>query len=118
MKNLSEHDHQVLVVEWFRLKYPMLRIMATPNGGKRHIKTAMALKSEGVSAGFPDLFIPAPRGIWHGLMIEMKKPGGHLSDTQKEWLEYLNAVGYFAIECHGFDAAKSIIEFYLAQQSL
>jgi hypothetical protein len=110
---LTEHQHQVLVVEWFRIKYPMFKIMATPNGGFRHIKTAVYLKKEGASAGFPDLFIAAPCGMWHGLFIEMKKVGGHTSDAQNEWIEYLNAVGYFAIVCHGFDAAKAIIEFYI-----
>ena len=78
-----------------------MRIIAVPNGGWRDIKTAARLKAEGVVKGVPDLFIPEWR-FW----IEMKRQkGGVASEEQKNWLAYLNSIGYTAIICHGADAA-------------
>lgn len=55
------------------------------------------MKLEGVSAGVPDLFIPAWR-LW----IEMKREkGGRASAEQNDWLQYLTDVGDTAIVCAG-----------------
>lgn len=87
-----------------------------PNGGKRNIKTAADLKAEGVKAGVPDISLPYPTSRHHGLYIEMKREkGGRVSDKQKEWLEYLNSVGYLAVVCKGFEEAKDCILQYLAE---
>lgn len=91
-------------------------LYAVPNGGKRNIKTAADLKAEGVKAGVPDISLPYPTSRHHGLYIEMKREkGGRVSDKQKEWLEYLNSVGYLAVVCKGFEEAKDCILQYLAE---
>ena len=41
-------------------------LFAIPNGGARHIGTAIKLKSEGVTAGVSDLFLMIPSGQKHG----------------------------------------------------
>jgi len=94
----SEHLEQAEFVSWFRKNFhPQHRIFAIPNGGKRSSSEAMRLKVEGVSAGVPDIFIPSLF-----LFIEMKKEkDGVLSKEQKNWLDYLNQVGYKAIVCNG-----------------
>lgn len=110
----SEHLEQVTLVAWYRRTYKNELLVAIPNGGKRYIKTAMAMKQEGVSKGFPDLFLPVPNSQFHGLFIEMKRQrGGTLSKEQKAWLEYLNSAGYQALVCKGFLEAKEVIECYL-----
>lgn len=87
---------------------------AIPNGGYRNKKTAADMKAEGVKSGVPDIFLPYPLGQYHGLYIEMKRTqGGKLSDNQKTWLEYLNAQGYLAVVCRGFEQARDIIINYL-----
>lgn len=116
MKNLTptEHLEQVTLITWYRRTYKNELLVAIPNGGKRHIKTALSMKQEGVSKGFPDLFLPVPNGKSHGLFIEMKRQkGGVVSKEQRAWLEYLNSVGYQAVVCKGFLEAKEIIECYL-----
>lgn len=98
---MSEHLEQREFVSWFRKNHPGVRIFAIPNGGARSIATASRLKAEGVSAGVPDLFIPAWR-VW----IEMKRAkGGTLSQKQKDWREYLTGCGYVVIVAHGKEEA-------------
>ena len=116
MQNLTptEHIEQVTLITWYRRTYKNELLIAIPNGGKRHIKTAISMKQEGVSKGFPDLFLPVPNSKFHGLFIEMKRQkGGTISKEQKAWFEYLNSVGYQAVVCKGFLEAKEIIECYL-----
>jgi len=102
----SEHYEQAVLVSWFRRSYAGVRIFAIPNGGARSITTAAALKVEGVSAGVPDLCVPA----W-GLWIEMKRvKGGVVSKEQKDWIEYLKSVGQRVIVGKGAENAKTQIK--------
>ena len=114
----SEHAEQATLVQWFERAHPHLRIFAIPNGGKRGKLEAMRLRLEGVSPGVPDLMIPAPRGPYHGLFVEMKRTkGGSVSKEQKDWIAYLQAQGYQAIVCRGFEEARKEIEYYLSTTS-
>lgn len=102
----SEHLEQVRLVSWFRKTYPDVRIFAIPNGGGRSMGQGAILKAEGVSAGVPDLFVPA----WL-LWIEMKRStGGIVSPVQKDWIAYLEASGHQVIIGRGFEDAKRQIE--------
>ena len=96
----TEHEHQMRLVAWFRSTYKGVRIFAIPNGGHRHKVVAAQLKREGVTAGVPDLYIPA----WK-LWVEMKTETGRLSPAQKEWKEYLEGVGDCYIIGMGYDDA-------------
>jgi hypothetical protein len=101
----TEHEEQRAFVRWFKQTHPGVRIFAIPNGGVRSITTATRLKAEGVSSGVPDLFIPA----WH-LWVEMKRTkGGVVSDEQKDWLRYLESVGYSTFVCRGCDHAIELV---------
>jgi hypothetical protein len=101
----TEHFEQRELVMWFRQTYPGVRILAIPNGGQRSMSTAARLKVEGVCAGVPDLFIPA----WK-LWVEMKRQkGGVVSPEQKDWIAYLESVGYTTLVCRGAEDAKKKI---------
>lgn len=105
----TEHEEQRQVVMWFRKNHGPIRIFAIPNGGQRSKSAAAKLKAEGVSAGVPDLFIPALR-LW----IEMKRiKGGRLSAEQKDWINYLASVGYVCFTCCGAEEAKLKITEYI-----
>ena len=102
----SEHVEQVEFVAWFRKTYNGVRIFAIPNGGARSGAQGMALKSEGVVKGVPDLFIPE----WN-LWVEMKREtGGVISPEQKDWLAYLESIGHQCIVGRGFEDAKAQIK--------
>ena len=114
----SEHAEQVTLIDWMEVHHPDVRIFAIPNGGKRGKLEAMRLQAEGVSPGVPDLMIPTPRGHYHGLFVEMKRTkGGSVSKEQKDWIAYLQAQGYRAIVCRGFEESKREIECYLSTTS-
>ncbi len=95
--------------------YANIPCFAIPNGGKRRKTEAARMVAQGVRPGVPDLMIPRAAGKYHGLFIEMKREkGSTTSQNQKEWINQLNAEGYFAAVCKGFDEARKIIEQYIA----
>jgi len=107
---MNEHNHQKLLIAWFRANYPDILVFAIPNGGRRDAATAQNLKSEGVVAGIPDLFVADGKP---GLFVEMKKPGGVLSAAQKVIIPALKAAGYEVSVCYGYNEAKIAIMDYL-----
>ena len=100
---MSEHLEQREFVSWFRKNHPGVRIFAIPNGGARSIATGARLKAEGVSAGVPDLFIPA----WNVWVEMTSAKGGTLGEKQKDWREYLISIGHTVIVAHGQESAKA-----------
>jgi hypothetical protein len=84
-----------------------------PNGGKRDKATAVALKRRGVKAGVPDISLPAARGGYHGLYIELKAGRNTTTKSQERWLSYLNGQGYYTAVCYGWRKAAELIEQYL-----
>ena len=102
---MTEDQEQMLFVQWWRRDRPE-RIFAVPNGGHRHPAVAMKLKCGGVSAGVPDLFVPA-LSLW----IEMKKQtGGRLSPVQKDWIAYLTSIGDTVIVGFGWEDAVTKLQ--------
>ena len=114
-----EQEHVFLWASMEECAYPELAMLyAIPNGGKRAIKTAVALKKQGVKRGVPDMCLPVSRGGYHGLYIELKRQkGGTVSDEQREWIAALNTQGYKAIICHGAEEAIEQIRGYLCHTS-
>ena len=112
---MTEHDHQRLIVAWFRDRYPELKrlFFAIPNGGRRSAATAARLKAEGVQAGVPDLLLAVPMSGRHGLWIEMKTAKGAASKAQREMRDLLKAQGYAVEIAQGYAAAKAIITEYM-----
>lgn len=112
-QKLSEDTEQLLVIKY--LKTTDLLYHHSPNGGKRHIKTAKRLKALGCSAGFPDLLIfSKPKNLQYkdkaGLAIELKKVGtARPTVHQKRWLNDLARNGWISAVCHGHDAAIELI---------
>jgi hypothetical protein len=119
----DEHRHQVVLFQWAAMaaqtRPELGMLFAIPNGGHRHPAVAAKLKAEGVRAGVPDICLPVPRGPYHGLWIELKAPGGQgsrkgaVSPEQAAWIERLEAHGYWATACWGWESAREEIINYL-----
>lgn len=117
---MTEAQHQANVIKWsqqphIRSRWPELALLFhIPNGGTRDAVEGRHLKQQGVRSGVPDLCLPVPSGRYHGLFIELKTETGRASVNQKWWIERLEAAGYFARVCHGWQAAAALLEWYLA----
>jgi hypothetical protein len=118
MKSIESAEQQALM-QWAELSLgnrPELKLLYhIPNGGKRNKITAARLKKEGVKAGVPDLCLPVPRGMYHGMYIEMKAPKGKTTKNQDEWIKSLEEQGYYVVVCHGWEKAMSELLYYLDQ---
>lgn len=119
MARLTEAQEQANVIKWsqqphIRARWPELAMLFhIPNGGTRTVIEGKHLKQQGVKQGVPDLCLPVPSGRYHGLFIEMKTAAGRASPAQRWWIEHLNAAGYFAEVCHGWESAVQTLEWYL-----
>ena len=116
-----EGVEQATLFSWASMrigKYPDLKWMHhIPNGGKRGKAEAARLKAEGVKPGVADIFLPAPKGRYHGLYIELKTlDGGTRSKEQKEFIKDMSAAGYYATFCEGWQQAADLIEKYLEEK--
>jgi len=115
--NPTEHQIQKSFFDWWAVSqgnrdwYPLC--WATPNGGVRHITTAVRLKAEGVRAGVPDVFIAVPCGAWFGLFLEFKRRTGVVTPAQRFYLDALSKVGYRCEVIRSLDEAIIMVSGYL-----
>ena len=114
----SEHEQQAHIFRFAELmskQYPELKLLnGSLNGVRLTIGQAKKAKRAGMKRGYPDIFLPVPRGEYHGLYIELKKKrGSYPTKEQKAWIQALRDQGYVAEVCKGADAAKAIIITYL-----
>ena len=116
--NFSGEDaQQVLVVDWAMVhqnEFPELKwLFHCPNGGKRNAFEAAKFKRLGVKPGVSDLFLPVPKGDYHGLFIEMKYGNNKLQPSQKEFLSDMAKQNYFVVTCYSGEKAVEIIKKYI-----
>ena len=117
MKHL-EAEHQKTVVEWAKWayktgKYPNLNMIhCSLNGVKLSATQARIAKAQGMLSGVPDLFLPVPRGKYHGLYIEMKHGSNTLTENQKKFLQNAANVGFAVSVCYSAQEAIKRIEDY------
>ena len=67
----------------------------------------------GLIAGVSDLILLMPRGIYHGLMIEMKTLEGRQREEQRLWQTLVEKQGYMYCLCRSLAQFKETIESYL-----
>ena len=112
-KSSRSNRTPVDALEWFHA------IHNQGHGDK--VRGGMA-KAEGVRKGIADTFLPVPRGNWHGLYIEMKKPAekpksstakGGVSDEQAQFGAYCNANGYGWMVCYSWREAANALRSYI-----
>lgn len=111
-------------LELQRGRYPEIGLLfAIPNSGglkggfRTNARLVMKNRRMGVRKGVPDLMLPVPRGLFHGLFIEMKKPGGKPSPEQKVWLDQLSAQGYRTVVIFSVQSGIEVVLDYLDNTS-
>jgi len=115
----QEHREQVEVIRWAdsqvetHPEFAFLFAIANAGAGAQSGQ-AGKMKAEGVRPGVPDLCLPVPRGVYHGLYIEMKQAtAGTTSGVQRAWHEFLKRQGFYMATAHGADIAKQILTTYI-----
>lgn len=124
----SEGSHQTAFFAWCataKKEHPDLEwCYHVPNGDSRGDKrsamiTGARLKAQGVKAGVPDIGLDVARKGFHGLRIELKRPGieraknGGCSDEQICWIDRLRSQGYCVEIAYSWIDAKNILLWYL-----
>ena len=117
----NEGKIQAECFAWFWNDYPQYRklLFHIPNENDRsdsNIIQGAIRKSLGVVAGVSDLILLVPRGLYHGLCIEMKDEKGTQKPAQKEWQTLVEAQGYKYCLCRSLAQFKSIIYEYLGTE--
>ena len=79
----------------------------TPNGGFRNAAEAGRFKALGVKAGVPDILALRAGRLY---ALELKAPGGRLSDAQHDMLAALKAAGAETAVAWGLDDALEVLE--------
>lgn len=120
-RNRPEHNIQCAFIQYVRAKYANTvldyLLFAVPNGGHRNIKTALALKSEGVKAGVSDILCLVPVNPYHGLAIEFKAGKNGLTKEQKEFMLAATGQKYKCVVCWSLEAGIEALETYLAPRA-
>lgn len=114
----NEGKIQAECFAWFWNDYPQYRklLFHIPNENDRsdsNIIQGAIRKSLGVVAGVSDLILLVPRGLYHGLCIEMKDEKGTQKPAQKEWQTLVEAQGYKYCLCRSLAQFKEILKEYL-----
>ena len=115
MRPPSERQIQIECVSWFRMRYQEASkvFFSVPNGGARNAWTAKNLRDEGALSGVADLILLVPKKGYASLCIEMKKPGGRVSDTQKTFCEAAKAFKNKYVVCYSVEEFKTAVREYL-----
>lgn len=109
----SESHTQQKCVEWFRYLYPKLILFAIPNGGARSKPEASIMKGEGVLKGVLDLFLMEPRGMYHGMFIEMKHNKNGLTREQIQFFLAAEQRKFKCVVCKHLDEFMKEVTNYL-----
>jgi hypothetical protein len=124
----SEDSLQQAVIKYLKLQYPNVIATSESAGRGLNLMQEIIAKRLRTKDGLPDLMIFQSNAQYHGLFLELKKQGvsvlkkngdflanEHIKQ-QHDTLNSLRNQGYFADFCVGFDEAKIIIDYYLADQ--
>ena len=103
-----EDGIHIAVCEHLRLRAkPNVVWLHVPNGGTRNPREAARFKRMGVLPGASDLL------LWdqgNSFALELKAPGGRLSDAQLEFLARFNDAGGHSACAEGLDRALACLE--------
>lgn len=113
----TEDGEQEAVIQWATLmrnaRPELLNLYHVPNEGKRSKAEAARQQRLGLRRGVPDLILDYPKGIYHGLRVEMKVKPNKTTADQEAWLERLARAGYFVAVCYSAQEAIETIQAYI-----
>lgn len=111
---MAEARAQKLVVQYLRDRGHLFT--APCNGANTGPREKNKLKQLGLEPGVPDLLIFTRSPLnpqYRGLAIEMKAPGGVVSDRQRAYVTRLQEAGWLAEVCYSAEDAIDLVEAYM-----
>jgi hypothetical protein len=110
-----EFKIQADAIIYLKLHYPKLLVLTSPMAGARMTPgMGMKMVRMGYQKGTPDLTILKPMPPYFGLLVEIKAPGGKLSDVQKWFLRDAAAEGYKTAVAWSYEELIRTVEDYLS----
>lgn len=105
---------QISFIAWCRL-FRDERQMAfhIPNEGKRTPLGHIVAVRKGLLPGVSDNLIPAARGGWNGLFVELKRKGAKLTTDQAAFGRSIEACGYRFAWADSIDKAQALVTRYM-----
>jgi hypothetical protein len=98
-----EHLEQVRFFNLLsNLNHPAVEMtFAVPNQAVALLRKTKRVwfSAEGVKAGAPDIYVDFPVHPFHGLRMEMKRPGERPTPAQLAWHARLRQQGFFVVVC-------------------
>lgn len=113
----SEHDEQSAFFELVRAQAARDEdyecIYAIPNARKASDLSRIWYWREGLKAGVLDVFNANPRGKYHGLYLEFKRPGENLTDKQIRFADLMQRRLYAVHVVYSASEAWSVNNWYM-----
>ena len=121
----QEESVHVQIAAYIRMQYPDVIFTSESSGIRVPMHLAVMMKKQRSAHKQPDLIILEPKGIYHGLILEIKKDhsevylkDGSISKSmhiqeQLKTLCLLTDKGYCAQFACGFDECKHLVDWYM-----
>lgn len=121
----KEENLQIAISAYLKLQYPNVYFTSESSGIRVPMGVAVKMKKQRSTHKQLDLIILEPKGVYHGLILELKKDANEIltkngkyrvNDHIKEQLESIEVLrnkGYFASFGCGFKECKNLIDFYM-----
>lgn len=127
MPTHRENIIQMMLCDFVRVQYPQCIFVSDSSGEHRQsIGARQRAKRLRSTVGYPDWFLAEPKGLYHGLFLELKQEGYKLRKVKSEtWAnphveaqaichDKLRAKGYFVAFAIGLDDAIDWVRQYMA----
>lgn len=121
-RHYYEFANQCALIRWARLPimqrlYPGLDLLTgSINGAHLSKSEAGKAKASGMQAGVHDLTLPAARGGYHGLSIELKYGANKPTEAQLWYGNRLTEEGWLVAYFWSWIEAKDLIIEYLSER--
>ena len=116
-KYLTKEDKlQREVIVFLQLQYPQALVIHVANEGKRTPFERFKFKYLGGLSGVPDILIFNQNNKYNGLAIELKVGYNKPTENQKQMLEDLTELGWYAVWLNSFEKAQYLIDNYFKNE--
>ena len=105
-----ERTLQKCVAVVLRRQYPKLLWWHVPNGSRATVAYRRTLADMGLRPGVPDIAMILPNGV--AAFIELKAPGGSLSDAQIRFAEAAEGLGARFAVCRSLEQVQGIMRVW------